>query len=351
MSDGARESVTIVIPNFNGWELLERGLPGLLGALETHGAGDRVVVVDNASGDESVARLRSDFPEVAVVTLPENLGFGPAVDQGIRGAATRLVMSLNNDVEVEAGFLDPLVEAMQAPDVFAVTPRVRIPSRGDRIESLTRGEFRGGLFRFRQPSLETLETGDREFEDSQPVFFAVGGTILLDRGKYESLGGFDPLFRPFYWEDIDLCYRAWRAGWRVLYEPRSRVVHRHRGTIGRYVDDEAVEVALLKNQILFTWKNLDDPELRGRHGDALAAALAAAHLGGDRRFLLALSLALEQWDEACRARASRPAPANGAPRGDREVLEVIGVRETDRLPSIPGARPPRDQPREQEKDS
>jgi GT2 family glycosyltransferase len=202
--------------------------------------------------------------------------------------------------------------------VFCVVPRVLLQGDEGRIESLTSMQWRDGFARFDQP----FASGGEERPPFRPiaVAFAVGGTCLFRRDDFLAKGGFDELFEPFYWEDIDLCWRAWRDGRRSLYQPASVVEHQHRGTIGEIVDEELVRAALAKNGYLFQWRHLDAASLRV-HLASLYRLLIDAWQRDEREPLVHLNLALEQLPELLRARE-----ALGEPRlGFREILERIEV--------------------------
>ena len=93
---------------------------------------------------------------------------------------------------------------------------------------------------------------DPAVDDLYPCFYGGGGSCAFDRAKFLELGGFDPLFAPFYLEDTDLGFMAWKRGWKVLYQPRSVVYHEHRGTIGRLFGEERIQAVLRKNYLLFS---------------------------------------------------------------------------------------------------
>ena len=106
---------------------------------------------------------------------------------------------------------------------------------------------------------------DEAVQSRFPCFYGGGGSCAFDRRKVLELGGFDPLLAPFYLEDTDLGYQAWKRGWKVFYEPRSVVWHEHRGTIGKRFSPGYIERVLKKNFILFCWKNIHEPERIAAH--------------------------------------------------------------------------------------
>ena len=101
--------------------------------------------------------------------------------------------------------------------------------------------------------------------DLYPCFYGGGGSSAFDRQKFLELGGFDKLFEPFYLEDTDLGYLAWKRGWQVLYQPQSLVYHEHRGTIGKRFSEKQIRAVLKKNYILWVWKNVHDWRKLGSH--------------------------------------------------------------------------------------
>ncbi len=308
--------VSVVVPSLEDVDLLERDLPPLLAELEARASGDEVLVVDDTGRDVLSAALGASFPSVRVLARAENGGFARALRAGIEAARHELVFSMNPDVRVRPGFLQPLVACLAEEDVSAAVPRVLLGGVEERIESLTELRERGGLFELSQPGL--AGAGGRAAERLSSVAFAVGGACLLRRSEFLEGGGFDPLFEPFYWEDIDWGWGAWRRGRRVLYQPASVVEHHHRGTIGRRVGADLVRAAVERNRLLFAWKNLDDPELLRRHLSALYRWALDAWLEDRREDLVWLALALDRREAALEARRR----SSGAAHSFAEILRL-----------------------------
>lgn len=298
--------VSVVVPSLDRRELLEANLPPLLAELAARAMGDEVVVVDDTGADVLADWLARRFPGVRTVARTENGGFANALRSGVEAARHELCFSMNTDVRVRPGFLDPLVACLADADVFGVVPRVFLNGEEGRIESLTELVWQDGVADFRQPALlPSPAAPERPSFRPTPVAFAVGGAWLFRRREFLELGGFDPLFAPFYWEDIDLCWSAWRAGRRTIYQPASIVEHHHRGTIRSVAADAAVLAAIRKNRWLFQWKHLD-AELLPEHLGALYRHALDAWLCDRRAELEALALAFEQLDEVLAKRAGLP---------------------------------------------
>jgi GT2 family glycosyltransferase/glycosyltransferase involved in cell wall biosynthesis len=267
-------SASVVIPNWNGRDLLEKYLPSVVAALAGNAANE-IVVVDNGSTDGSVDYLRASFPRVNVVALPQNLGFGGGSNAGFRAAKNDIVVLLNSDMRVAEDFLGPLLEGFSDPDVFAVSCQIFFsdPKKPREETGLTQGWWQDGTLRVRH-RLDSAVTG------LFPCFYGGGGSCAFDRRKFLELGGFDPLLEPFYLEDTDLGFMAWKRGWKVLYQPRSVVFHEHRGTIGKTYTQDYIQSVLKKNYLLFCWKNIHEvPRLAGHFFFAWAGAVLAVLFG------------------------------------------------------------------------
>jgi O-antigen biosynthesis protein len=269
-----RTAASLVIPNWNGRDLLERFLPSWTLAVSGH-PGSEIIVVDNGSTDGSADWLRMHHPQVRVLALEENLGFGGGSNAGVRAAKNDVVVLLNSDMRVEPDFLAPLVDGFTDEKVFAVSCQIFLTDTSRRREEtgLTQGWWRDG-------GLRVGHREDAAVDRIFPCFYGGGGSCAFDRRKFLSLGGFDELFRPFYLEDTDLGFLAWKRGWKVLYQPASIVYHEHRGTIGKNFSNAYIHSVLQKNFILFAWKNMHGwARLGGHFFFALAGALVSAWSG------------------------------------------------------------------------
>ena len=254
---------SIIISTWNGRHLLETCLPRVLRAVEEAGGDHEVIVVDDASRDDTVAYVKREFPQVRLLALKRNLRFARANNAAARIATGEFLVFLNNDMLVEPDFLEPLLRPFRDPSVFAVTAHIHMPpklvgGREARETGLVRARFEDGLF--------VLQHEDTAAQEPIPVIYAGGGSSAWRRDRFFELGGFDGLFRPFYFEDLDVSYRAQKAGWKVLFAPTSHVVHQHRQTNNpRNFRPGYVERMFGKNNLLFTWKVLTDQTLVRAH--------------------------------------------------------------------------------------
>lgn len=220
-------SVSVVIPVYGAGARLGRCLEAVereLAAARPALRGE-IVVADDATPGGLPETLRSRHPRVRWVRGRRNLGFGGNANRGVRAACGDVVCLLNSDMYVAPGWFDDCLAAFDDPAVFAVSGRIREPGlRNDGYKELVfegaRAEVRG--YPDPHPLCDAPAT----------IPYASGGGSFFRRRAFAALGGFDPAFAPYYWEDVDLGWRAWRHGYRILYDPRHRLDHDHQGTIG-----------------------------------------------------------------------------------------------------------------------
>lgn len=293
-------AASIVIPNWNGRDLLEKYLPSVIAAAEQV-PGSEVLVVDNGSEDGSADFVREHFPQVHLLPLETNLGFGGGSNAGFRAARHDVVVLLNSDMRVEPDFLQPLLDGFRDPQVFSVACQIFFsdPNKIREETGLTETWWQGGAIRVRHRT-------DPEIGGLFPCAYGGGGSCAFDRRKFLELGGFDELLAPFYMEDTDIGYLAWKRGWKNLYQPGSVVYHEHRGTIGKRFSATYIHGVLQKNFLLFTWKNMHDWRRLASHFAFTWLGAVFTWLAGDspeRGSFAGLMRATRQLPHALRARS------------------------------------------------
>jgi GT2 family glycosyltransferase len=305
--------VSLIILNWNGRDLLEECLPSVLAAKAVYAGSVEVLVVDNGSSDDSLSLLETRFPEVRVHSLPSNIGFGEGCNAGVEVAEHERIVLLNNDLQVDERFLEPLIPHLENHDVFAVGPKTFFWDRQRVYCSAIRGEFRFGKFF----QLWAVRNNNDICDRTAPTLYVSGATLAFHRDKFRQLGGFDSLFSPLYWEETDLCYRAWQRGWTCLYEPRSVVYHKVSATVLSALNRAQRQYYLKRNYFFFLWKNLHDRDLRLKHFAWLPFWLLWALLRFDRIELVAFRDALSRWSAVQERRRSL---ASSVTFSDRDVL-------------------------------
>ncbi|OGM19069.1 hypothetical protein A2686_00715 [Candidatus Woesebacteria bacterium RIFCSPHIGHO2_01_FULL_38_10] len=266
-----RKGVTIIIPNYNGQELLRRNLPKVISAANyKRNKIVEIIVIDDASLDKSVNLLQSEFPEVKLIKHRVNRGFSAAVNTGARNAKGEFLCLLNSDTIPRKDFLSYALTHFKYRDIFAV-------SFHERGFGWARGSFERGFVN--HSSIEGKKPHD--------TFWVNGGSGIFRRSLWMKLYGMDDkLFSPFYWEDVDLSYRALKRGYRLVWEPHSIVDHKHETTIGKISQKEREKIQE-RNQLIFIWKNITSPILFRKHLFGLLTRVSA-HPGFLKIILLSL---------------------------------------------------------------
>lgn len=279
--------VSVVIPAWEARADLALNLPPLLDELERRALGDEVIVVDDGGEDDLAAWIAATFPppltfdsaraDVRVLRRKKNAGPARAALDGAKAAGHELVLILAPAVRVRAGFLAPLVLALQDQSVAAASPRVLGPDgRG-----LPRLVWRQGLL-----EVEPAEVEPARSEPADAAYASLAA--LLARRDELVAGGLDPRFAPGELADVDLSWSWKRAGRRVLTVPASAV------DLARWRDAGPGARAIeLKSRLLLTWKHLESPEHRREHVEALETRALEALLAGRADELAAIVLALE----------------------------------------------------------
>lgn len=286
--------VSVVVPNYQGRDVLPVTLDALERALADTPIRTEVIVVDDASRDGSPEAVERDYRQVRLIRKPRQEGFGPTCNLGVSQARAPLVYLLNSDVSVRPGFLPPLVAQLGEADRFAAVS-LNLGSDGRvRPPHVVAPRLRRGQIRLAGIDLDPLWRSKR-LEQAEPLetLFGIGGSILLRRDRFLALGGFADVFAPFYYEDTDLGWRAWRRGWRTALAPRSLVVHRDGGSISTTQRRRRVKVIRKRNRFLLVWRNLIDPRtFRRRHLYRLPDHLAGTLLRGDTTAVAGFAAAL-----------------------------------------------------------
>ncbi|MCI0627760.1 MAG: glycosyltransferase family 2 protein [Acidobacteria bacterium] len=246
---------SIIVLNWEGQGLLEEFLPSVIEAVRHDGRDHEILVVDNGSRDGSVEFLKTHFPSVRVIALGCNRRFTGGNNAGVAAAKNDIVVFLNNDMQVDRDFLKPLLDGFQDDAVFAVSCQVFFQDKTRRREETGNTRARWALG-FIEPYHGEVPEKGMAGQEYLPIFWGGGGSCAFDRNKFLAIGGLDPLYDPFYLEDTDLSYQAWKRGWKSLLAVDSVVIHKHRGTNKQKFGDNFVDNTIRKNQYLFIWKNI-----------------------------------------------------------------------------------------------
>lgn len=239
--------VTIIIPNYNGKHFME---PCLASLKKQTFRDFKILVVDNASSDGSVAYMKTEYPDIEVIALDQNYGFSTAVNVGIQHSTTPYVILLNNDTTVDSHYVEEMVKAMEkSPRIFSVSSKMiqmyhpeLIDSAGDLYTLMGWGVCRG--------------TGRpiSNYTEADEIFTACAGAAIYRRSVFDQIGYFDENHFA-YLEDIDVGYRAKIYGYKNMYCPTALVYHVGSGTSGSKYNSFKVKLSA-RNSVYLNYKNM-----------------------------------------------------------------------------------------------
>ena len=244
--------LSVVIPNYNGRDLLLKNLPAVI----RHTPNAQVIVVDDASEDDSLQILARKFPDVKVIKKRKNSGFSSSVNLGVAQSAGDLIILFNSDLSPKKNYLKPLLSYFTDPVTFAVGLLQESHEKGGIVlRGRGEAEFKRGFLIHRRGEIDKKDT-----------YWVSGGAGIFRKSLWQSLGGLREIYDPFYWEDIDLSYRAVRAGYKIFFERKSAVIHNQQeGSIRTRYSPSQIKTIAYRNQFLFVWLNLNRPEFLLSH--------------------------------------------------------------------------------------
>jgi GT2 family glycosyltransferase len=223
--------VSIVILNYNTRHFLEKFLPSVLA---TDYENFEVVLADNASKDDSVEFVKTHFPDISIITLPQNYGFAGGYNKALAQVKADYFVLLNSDVEVTADWLKPLV-ALAESDIKISAIQPKLLDYKDKTKFEYAGGSGGFIDKYGYPFcrgrwFNTLETDTGQYNDNREIFWATGACFLIRSRCWQEMGGLDEDFFA-HMEEIDLCWRMKNAGYKNMVCPQSIVYHVGGGTL------------------------------------------------------------------------------------------------------------------------
>ena len=310
-------TVNVLVLNFDGKDLLEKYLPSIERAVRRSRHECRLGIVDNGSQDGSVEFLRNRFPDVRIFEAKENRVLCSYNDVAVK-LDENILIFMNNDIQVDENFVDPLVEPFdRSGDIFFVTPRCLSPKDGSYEGNKTKGMIRRGVY-----WSSALYPG-YELGIGKPGPTMQGGFGAFDRKKFLELGGYDDLYLPGRLEDADICFRAYKRGWKCLYEPASVVYHEGGVSFKKRFGNRGMLVINWRNTFLFMIKNLSDRMTLVKFLLWLPFQALYALIFFKPEFIIGLFKSLPLLKEALRRRQELKRSGHLEAVPDREIFDVI----------------------------
>jgi GT2 family glycosyltransferase len=290
--------LSVIIPNWNG----VRHLPACLNSLRQQTYPHlEVILVDNASTDESVALVRREYPEVAVLVLGENLGLTGGINRGIQLAQGEIIAPLNNDTEVRPGWAEAMVTALLGhPDTGMAASKMLLFDERDTLHSAGDAYGVDGI----PVNRGVWQKDEGQFDGDEYIWGGCGGAVAYRRAMLEDIGLFDEdLF--MYCEDVDLNWRAQLAGYKCIFAPEAMVYHHLSATGGGVI----ASFYTGRNTLWVLAKNYPGELLR-RHWRAVVRAqvkIAPGLAWGSRAGAAAWTVGRIAWLAALAGQAARRA--------------------------------------------
>jgi GT2 family glycosyltransferase len=308
--------VSIVIPSWNGKALLQRFLTSVIKACKSYDGESEIIIIDDGSTDGTEGFICKNYPQVMLIRLPSNQGFSHACNLGMKEARGDIVVLLNNDMLVDKDFLMFLPEPFKNEKVFGVRPGLKWLD--DKTDFDFNSFFIGLKWKWGLIELPMLKVQKRK---SYPYISCIsGGAGAFDRKKWLEIGGFDESFSPFYYEDADISYRAWKRGWIILYEPRSHVYHLPSSTIRRLFSPNCIEEISERNRYFLVWKNIWNPLFILHHLFFIPLRILISFLPAQSYKLKGFLLALKRLNRIIEARNREK---ECSVRTDREIFDLF----------------------------
>lgn len=247
-------SVGVVILNYNGRNFLEKFLPSVLSSTYSN---TTIYVADNGSTDDSVKWISQQYPNIALIQISENFGFAEGYNRALKEVNTDYYVLLNSDVKVSPQWIDPVIQLMESDSNIGIC-QPKLLSYADKSILEYAGAAGGWVDMFGYPFargrvFDTVEKDIGQYDDNVPVFWASGAALFIKRKVWEETGGFDGyLFA--HQEEIDLCWRAQLAGYKVYYCHESIVYHVGGGTLNK--SNPRKTFLNFRNSLIILAKNL-----------------------------------------------------------------------------------------------
>ena len=240
----SKKSISVILPNFNGEQLLREFIPSIIEALHFSAIDYEFIVVDDRSTDQSVHFLKEQFPFIIVIENKTNRGFSYSCNRGIETATKDLVFLINSDVQLSVNYFENQLQYFDNSDTFGVMGQIQ------NFQSLKTEDY-ARFPRFKGVKLKATKFY-HSTTPSETVYttYLSGANALVSTQKLKLLNGFDEIYSPFYFEDFDLGLRAWKMGWKLYYEHQSICFHKVSATTNKVNKSNLVKKTYYRNSFI-----------------------------------------------------------------------------------------------------
>ncbi len=237
-------NISVIITNFNGLKIIKKSLPVII---KNSPEASEFVFVDDASQDDSVAfvkQLQKKYPKLKLLVNKQNLGFSATSNKAVKHCTGDLVVLLNNDIFPKQNYISNSLSHFKDQNIFGVG------FAEENHENYARIYWSEGYLQH-QPATSSK---------AHITAWLSGGSSIVRKDLFSKLGGFDEVYTPFYFEDLDLGFRAWKSGYKLIWEPKSKVIHNH-GTTTSKLPKRFVSYVKERNHLLVVKRNITNPSL------------------------------------------------------------------------------------------
>lgn len=234
------KSLTVLIPNYNGEKLLKSFLPSIFEALKVAKIDYEFIVVDDCSTDGSIEFLNKYYPDIIVLKNSTNLGFAHTCNRGIAIAKGERLLLLNSDIKLSPKYIKICLENFKDINTFAINGLAIENRKSAQTTGLL---FSKGLFKIKKKkNIQNTET-----------HFVSGANPMFDTDKLKAIGGFNPIYSPYYFEDDDLSIRAHKNGWKSFFLKEAICYHLGSHTIKNSNQKKKIKEIYFRNKFIFNY--------------------------------------------------------------------------------------------------
>ncbi|WP_443936974.1 glycosyltransferase family 2 protein [Pedobacter sp. MW01-1-1] len=241
-----QKSVSIIIPNYNGKNLLEKYLPSVFEAAEKANTLFEVIIVDDGSKDDSIKFIKTNYSKVKLLINDQNRGFSYTCNHGIRESQYELILLLNSDVKLTPNYFEHQWKYFERADTFGVMSKIMSFDQS-KIEDAARLLGYSGC----RITANKFYYSENSVDEEVYTAYLSGANALVDAKKLKELGGFDEIYSPFSYEDFDLSIRAWQVGWKCYYEHQATCYHHISGSTKTQIKATFIKKIYYRNRYIF----------------------------------------------------------------------------------------------------
>ncbi len=249
--------ISVVIPNYNGKNLLEQNLPSIYAALEHANINYELIISDDCSSDDSIEFLKTTYPNIKVISTETNMGFSGNCNNGIKNATQTLTCITNTDVNFDINYFKNALPYFSDKNLFAVKGKI-VNYEGDPENITTINEtcltyIKRGIIRFK---CDIEPDNNKISKDIGGQYVGLGCCFVANTHHLKAIGGFYEIFSPYYWEDSDIAITALEKGHSLIYEKSCVIHHNHGSTISSTQSKLKRKIISNRNKFIFSWLHL-----------------------------------------------------------------------------------------------